>query len=43
MINEGIIQEHPADEQAPWVSNSVLAPKPDGKLRFTLDARTAKQ
>ena len=43
MINEGIIEEHPADEPAPWVSNSVLAPKPDGKLRVTLDARNVNK
>lgn len=39
MITQGVIEEHPTDQSAPWISNCVIAPKPDGSLRMTLDAR----
>ena len=39
MIEDGVIEEHPHDEAAPWISNAVLAPKDDGSVRVTLDAR----
>ena len=43
MVKEGVIEEHPVDEPAPWVSNVVLAPKTDGQLRVTLDARNVNK
>ena len=37
MISQDVIEEHPSNEPAPWVSNAVLAPKPDGYICVTLD------
>ena len=39
MIAQDVIEEHPTDEPAPWISNCQIAPKSDGSLRMTLDAR----
>jgi hypothetical protein len=39
MVSQDVIEEHPPIEPAPWVSNAVIAPKPDGTTRMTLDAR----
>ena len=39
MLNNDIIEEHPVNEPAPWVSNMVVAPKGDGDIRITLDAK----
>ena len=39
MINNDVIEEHPVGEPAPWISNAVYIPKPNGSLRVTLDAR----
>ena len=38
MIKQDTIEEHPINEAASWVSNAVIAPKPDGSIRMTLDA-----
>lgn len=43
MIDQDVIEEHPPNEPAPWVSNVVLAPKADGSLRITLDARNVNK
>ena len=43
MIDHGVIEEHPSLEPAPWISNVVLAPKPDGSIRMTLDARNVNK
>ena len=43
MLTDGVIEEHPRHEPAPWVSNCVLAPKPDGGIRITLDARAVNK
>lgn len=43
MIRDDVIEEHPPNEPAPWVSNAVLAPKSDGSIRITLDARNANK
>ena len=37
MLEQGIIEEHTGP--SPWVSNIVLSPKDDGKLRVTVDMR----
>ena len=37
MEEAGVIEDH--DGPAPWVSNLVLCPKPDGGLRVTVDMR----
>ena len=34
-----VIEEHPCEEPAPWVSNIVIAPKDDGDIHITLDAK----
>lgn len=38
MINQDIIEEHPVNQPAPWVSNIMIKPKADGSLRMALDA-----
>ena len=38
---EGIVEEH--DGPAPWISNTVLAPKPDGGTRVTVDMRNVNK
>ena len=43
MIDQGVIEEHPNTEPAPWISNAVLTPKPDGTIRVTLDARNVNK
>ena len=45
MIENNIIEEHPNNMSAPWVSNPVIEPKPDGSgsLRVTLDARNVNK
>ena len=43
MIQQDVIEEHPKDEPAPWVANAVLAPKDDGSLRVTMDARNVNK
>ena len=37
MEGEGVIEDH--EGPAPWISNLVLVPKPDGGLRVTVDMR----
>ena len=37
MINQDIIEEHPMNQSAPWVSNIVITPKADGSLKMALD------
>ena len=39
MIQQDIIDEHAQDQPVCWVSNVVLAPKPDNGVRVTLDAQ----
>ena len=43
MIAQDVIEEHPPTQPAPWVSNAVSAPKPDGALHVTLDARNVNK
>ena len=43
MIKQEVIEEHPPDQPAPWISNVVLAPTPDGAIRVTLDARNVNK
>ena len=43
MIVNDIIEEHPVGEPAPWTSNMVIAPKADGDIRLTLDARNVNK
>ena len=43
MIDDGVIEKHPVNEPAPWISNSVIAPKPDGSIRMTLDCRNVNK
>ena len=43
MIKQDVIEEHPLDQPAPWVSNSVLSPKEDGSVRVTMDARNVNK
>ena len=43
MIGQDVIEEHPPTQPAPWVSNAVIATKPDGALQVTLDARNVNK
>ena len=43
MIKDGVIEEHPNNEPAPWVSCAVVVPKDDSSLRTTLDARNVNK
>ena len=43
IIKQDIIQEHSINETAPWVSNAVIASKPDGSIRMTLDAHNVNK
>ena len=43
MIVNDIKEEHPAGEPAPWTSNMVIAPKADGDIRLTQDARNVNK
>ena len=39
MVKQDIIEQQPNTEPITWVSNIVIAPKSDGDIRLTLDAR----
>lgn len=43
MIHDDVIEEHPQNEPAPWISNSVLIPKDDGTVRVTMDSRNVNK
>ena len=43
MIQNDVIEEHPSNEPAPWVSNSVLSPKDDGSVRVTMNAKNVNK
>ena len=43
MIEQDVIEKHPCDQPAPWISNAVLAPKQDGSIRVTLDPRNVNK
>ena len=40
MLHEDVIEVHPTNQPAPWVSGAVIVPKPktDGEIRITMDA-----
>ena len=42
MMNDDLIEEHPAEEPAPWISNATFVPKA-GSVRVTLDARNVNK
>ena len=43
MVNQGVIEEFPKGQHSPWVSNLVIAPKDDGGIRITLDAKNVNK
>ena len=43
MLEAGVIEEQTDGQHAPWVSNMVIVPKPDGDLRITLDAHNVNK
>ena len=43
MLQNDVIEEHPTGEPAPWSSNVVIAPKDDGDIRITLDAKNVNK
>ena len=43
MIIHDIIEEQPINQPSPWVSNAVIAPKTNGSIRMTLDARNVNK
>ena len=42
MVDQDVIEEH-QNEPAPWISCAAIAPKPDGNIRMTLDARNVNK
>ena len=43
MLKQGVIEPHPINEPAPWVSNVVFREKEEGELRVTMDARNVNE
>ena len=43
MISQDIIEEHPINQPAPWVSDIVIMPKADGSLRMTFDTHNVNK
>ena len=43
MVKEDVIEKHPENKPAPWISCTVIAPKPNGDIRVTLDGRNANK
>ena len=43
MMKQDVIEELPAGKQTPWISNIVIAPKDDGNIRITLDAKNVNK
>ena len=39
MIDQDVIEEHPTNQPAPWISCALIAPKAIGDIRVTLDSR----
>ena len=43
MLPDGIIEEVDASEPIPWISAATIAPKSNGDIRMTLDARNVNK
>ena len=43
MIENDVIEEHPTNEPAPWISCATIALKSNGDIRVTLDARNVNK
>ena len=43
MVQQDVIEEHPVNEPAPWVSCAVITSKPDGGMRVTMDAKNVNK
>ena len=43
MIDNDVIEYHPRNEPAPWISAAVIVHKPDGGIRITMDARNVNR
>ena len=43
MIDQDVIEEHTKNEPAPWIFCAAIAPKPDGNIRMTFDARNVNK
>ena len=43
MIQQVVIEEHPATQPPPWISNAVIPPKADRVIRMTLDAHNVNK
>ena len=43
MVKEDVIEKHPENKPAPWISCAVINPKPNGDIRVTLDARNVNK
>ena len=43
MVKNGVIEEHPRKEPAPWISAAVITHKTDGGIRITMDARNVNR
>ena len=38
-----VIEKHSENKPAPWISNTVITPKPNGDIRVTLNARNVNK
>ena len=43
MVKEDVLEKHPENKPAPWISCAVIAPKPNGDIRVTIDARNVNK
>ena len=43
MVKEDVLEKHPQNKPAPWISCAVIAPKPNGDIRVTIDARNVNK
>ena len=43
MLTNDVIEEKPVNVASPWISMSTLAPKSNGDIRMTLDARNVNK
>ena len=43
MIADDVTEEVPPNVPIPWISESTIAPKPNGDIRLTLDARNVNK
>ena len=43
MVKEDVIEKHPENKQAPWISCAAITPKPNEDIRVILDSRNVNK